>query len=37
LRLRRYDDAGKEPHGAAASIDEVLAVAERVLAQRLSR
>ncbi len=36
LRLRRYDDAAKEPDGAAATIDEVLAVAERVLARRSS-
>src|SRR6478736_459628 len=37
LRLRRYDDAAKVPHGDAASIDDVLAVAKRVLAQRDSR
>ena len=37
LRLRRYDDAAKDPRGGAASIDDVLAVAERVLAQRHSR
>ncbi|MGE2726377.1 HD family phosphohydrolase [Mycolicibacterium pulveris] len=34
LRLRRYDDAAKDPHGAAVSIHEVMCVAERVLAQR---
>jgi predicted HD phosphohydrolase len=37
LRLRRYDDAAKDPRGVRASIDEVLRTAERVLAQRLSR
>ena len=37
LRLRRYDDAAKVPHGDAASIDDVLAVAKRLLAQRDSR
>ena len=37
LRLRRYDDAAKDPRGAAASVDDVLAVAERVLAQRNTR
>jgi predicted HD phosphohydrolase len=36
VRLRRYDDAAKVPHGDALSIDDVLAVAERVLTQRLS-
>ena len=37
LRLRRYDDAAKDPDGAGMPIDEVLAVAERVLGQRVSR
>jgi predicted HD phosphohydrolase len=37
LRLRRYDDAAKDPHGVGASIDDVLRVAEGVLVQRLSR
>jgi predicted HD phosphohydrolase len=37
LRLRRYDDAAKDPRGEAASIDDVLAVAKSVLRQRLSR
>ena len=37
LRLRRYDDAAKDPRGDAASIDDVLTVAERVLALRSSR
>src|SRR5262245_55418645 len=37
LRLRRYDDAAKVPHGDAVSIDDVLMTAERVLAQRDSR
>lgn len=36
LRLRRYDDAAKEANGAASTVDEVLAVAERVLARRSS-
>jgi predicted HD phosphohydrolase len=37
LRLRRYDDAAKVPCAATVSIDDVLAVAERVLSQGLSR
>jgi predicted HD phosphohydrolase len=37
LRLRRYDDAAKDPRGSAASIDDVLAVAERVLGQGFTR
>jgi predicted HD phosphohydrolase len=37
IRLRRYDDAAKEPLGDALSIDAVLAVAKRVLAQRSPR
>lgn len=41
LRLRRYDDAAKDPeagpNGRAATIADVLAVAERVIQQRLSR
>ena len=37
LRLRRYDDAAKVPRGDAASIDDVLTVAERVLTLHLSR
>jgi predicted HD phosphohydrolase len=36
LRLRRYDDAAKDPRAGAASIDDVLVVAERVLRQRHS-
>jgi predicted HD phosphohydrolase len=36
LRLRRYDDAAKNPRAAGASIDEVLTLAERVLRQRRS-
>lgn len=31
VRLRRYDDAAKDPRGTGASVDEVLAVARRVL------
>ncbi len=34
LRLRRYDDAAKDPAGVGATIDDVLAVAERLLARR---
>ena len=34
LRLRRYDDAAKVPRGDAASIEDVLAIADRVLAPR---
>ncbi|MGY4654577.1 HD family phosphohydrolase [Mycobacterium sp. URHB0021] len=37
IRLRRYDDAAKIPGGAAASISEVLGIAEHVLTQRISR
>jgi len=36
IRLRRYDDAAKVPRGDAASIDDVLRTAKRVLAQRSS-
>ena len=37
LRLRRYDDAAKDPNaGATVTIDGVLAVAERVARQRES-
>jgi predicted HD phosphohydrolase len=36
LRLRRYDDAAKNPRAKAASIDDVLAVAQRVVRQRHS-
>jgi predicted HD phosphohydrolase len=36
LRLRRYDDAAKDPAAVGATIDDVLAVAERVMRQRLS-
>lgn len=31
LRLRRYDDAAKDPDGRGASVDDVVAVARRVL------
>ena len=38
LRLRRYDDAAKDPaagsEGRAATIDDVLEIAERVIRQR---
>lgn len=33
VRLRRYDDAAKDPQGVGASIDDVLDVARRVLMQ----
>ena len=36
LRLRRYDDAAKDPAGRAATIDEVLVIAEQVVQQRQS-
>jgi predicted HD phosphohydrolase len=36
LRLRRYDDAAKDPAGRSATIDDVLAIAERVVQQRES-
>jgi predicted HD phosphohydrolase len=40
LRLRRYDDAAKDPaasdEGRAATIEDVLAIAERILRQRYS-
>jgi predicted HD phosphohydrolase len=34
LRLRHYDDAAKEQGASALTIDEVIAVADRVLARR---
>jgi predicted HD phosphohydrolase len=34
LRLRRYDDAAKVPRARAAAIDDLLALAGRVLRQR---
>ena len=36
LRLRRYDDAAKDPDAAGATIEDVLTIAERVVRQRLS-
>jgi predicted HD phosphohydrolase len=36
LRLRHYDDDAKDPKASCASIDDVLAVAQRVLLQRNS-
>ncbi|CAN5170615.1 HD domain-containing protein [soil metagenome] len=33
LRLRRYDDAAKDPNATQLTIDEVLAVADRVIRQ----
>ena len=35
LRLRRYDDAAKDPRASATTIYDVLLVAERVLQHRL--
>jgi predicted HD phosphohydrolase len=37
LRLRRYDDAAKDPRGDKASIDDVLVIAKRILALGSSR
>jgi predicted HD phosphohydrolase len=41
LRLRRYDDAAKDPaaglNGRVATIEDVLSIAERIVQQRLSR
>ena len=37
VRLRRYDDAAKDPAARGTTIDDVLAVAERVLRQRESQ
>lgn len=36
LRLRRYDDAAKDPAARGADIDTVLAVAQRVAAARMT-
>jgi predicted HD phosphohydrolase len=36
LRLRRYDDAAKDPRARASSIHDVLAVAQRVVQQGYS-
>jgi predicted HD phosphohydrolase len=33
IRLRRYDDAAKNPHATSATISDVLTVAERVVQQ----
>jgi predicted HD phosphohydrolase len=35
LRLRRYDDAAKVPGAAAATIEDVLVIAERIVGQRV--
>lgn len=35
LRLRRYDDAAKVPGARAATIDDVLLIAERIVGQRV--
>ncbi|MFN3003834.1 HD family phosphohydrolase [Mycolicibacterium wolinskyi] len=35
LRLRRYDDAAKDPYADGMTIDDVLAVAERVARQAI--
>jgi predicted HD phosphohydrolase len=34
LRLRHYDDAAKDPAARGATIDDVMAIAERVMRQR---
>jgi len=36
LRLRRYDDAAKDPAAQGATIDDVLTIAERLTRQRQS-
>ncbi len=36
LRLRRYDDAAKDPAARGATIDDVVEIAERVVRQRES-
>jgi predicted HD phosphohydrolase len=36
VRLRRYDDAAKDPQAARATIDDVLTIAEHVLHQQQS-
>jgi predicted HD phosphohydrolase len=36
LRLRRYDDAAKDPEAQGVTISDVLKIAERVLGQRQS-
>lgn len=36
VALRRYDDAAKDPTAAGATIDDVLAIAERLVRQRTS-
>jgi predicted HD phosphohydrolase len=37
LRLRRYDDAAKDPEAQGVTISDVLTIANRVLGQRQSR
>lgn len=36
IRLRRYDDAAKDPLAQGATVDDVLVIAERVLRRHLS-
>jgi predicted HD phosphohydrolase len=36
LRLRRYDDAAKDPEATGVTIDDVLTIAKRVMGQRQS-
>jgi predicted HD phosphohydrolase len=36
LRLRRYDDAAKDPEARGVTIDDVLTIAKRVMGQRQS-
>jgi len=35
LRLRRYDDAAKDPTGTRATVEDVLAIARRVLGRKV--
>lgn len=37
LRLRRYDDAAKDPAAQAVSVDTVIAVADRIAGRRAPR
>ncbi|MDT5301412.1 MAG: hypothetical protein QOG79_4654, partial [Mycobacterium sp.] len=36
LRLRRYDDAAKDPEAQGVTISDVLTIAKRVMEQRRS-
>lgn len=37
IRLRRYDDAAKDPDAAGVTVEQVMDVAERVVRQRVTR